>query len=1238
MFYQANAFNQPLNNWDVSSVTDLSYMFNGATAFNGNISEWDTSKVDDMSYMFYNADAFNQDIGGWDVSSVTDMNNMFAYANVFNQNIGGWNTSNVDDMNYMFYSTGAFNQDLNSWDTSKVTNMAGLFRNSVFNSDISGWDTSKVQSFHRTFRDNQVFNQPIGNWNTSSATVMYEMFEQARDFNQDISGWDVSSVTNMYQMFNSDNDFNQDLSSWDVSSVTDMSYMFQLTDVDFNFSSWNVSKVTDMSYMFNLVTLSTENYDSLLNGWASLPTLQSSVIFSGGNSQYSLWSNASRNGTLIGTYSWTITDGGLGNAYPNITSVSLNASSVNNDTTDNLQCFTLLDDLDGDAMNVSVRWYKDGALNQTIDYNNTYADNTFFNSTLLTGNTTINETWMCSLRAYDGSDYSSWVNSSNLTIIDLLSPNSSITSPSNNTITSEDQINFTINVSDNVELKNATLYITNTSNARNTWIDFDGENDYVDLGNPSSFVMDNMTISMWINPEDCLRYRGLIYFVETQTHDYLSLRCDGQDIKLVIEDDDSVKVNLLTPIIQNNTWTHILFTQNGTGWTYYNNGVGTEVTGTNSNYSTSHLNLVFTRFGYSYWDLKFFNGSMDEVRIYNRTLNTTEISEIYNAGLKRNANLPSDGLVAWYDFENSDGNATRLVDESGNGNNGTVMNGATFTNDYTSVFSFAVSTVSSIVSVSKTLVEGIYSWFIRAFDWNGNEYNSDNQTLVIDQTNPAIEFNPSNPTNNSGRSDSFVVNVSINESYLANVTLWFDGTETTFNTNNGNLSEVENGYWIFTYNQTGLVIGTSYFYNVTAVDNASNSNTTETRLIKGNSAPSYSLISLTPSNVSYSDIDPDTLIEFNVSVYDPDENFNSSVLQIWNSSGDLIVNNTMTNLSVYNLTTNMTSSFTTNSSEQNYTYRIYSIDDIGAIGYSSNFTLQSFWDCEWNITTTGVGFDLGATGGYGSQQTLGNITINNTGDSEYTTNNCSITFARTASGSSWLTGGDYDGDGSVLNFSASYYLKGGFPSSNKGIRYIYDGSEVTSLIVNASESKVLEIKGYYPTTTTTFSEHPYFPVFASINDSVDGDSNKTISMEMIVTPGAYLSTAITSPSTTSQNVYLTPGNTSLRAYIKDVVSGASNANNTAYNISFNWTIPSGIASLISGNTSAEYSDLNDTSEQYLNLTLELTAGNIVSLTQTNYELFVYGYGYENSSGSLALINHTDGVVISDSVNISFLCY
>ncbi|WP_430967357.1 BspA family leucine-rich repeat surface protein [Spongiimicrobium sp. 2-473A-2-J] len=335
MFRTATAFNQDLSAWNVGSVTNMGSMFRSASSFNQDISTWNVSAVTDMSGMFLGAAAFNQAIGSWDVSSVVDMNNMFSAATVFNRDIGAWNTTSVQNMSNMFRSATAFNQNIGNWDVSAVTNMSNMFQlASLFNQDIGAWDVSSVTDMGSMFAVAPNFNQDIGGWNVSNVTRMASMFNNADSFNQDLGSWDVSNVLDMAAMFASC-PFNQDIGSWNVSQVINMSNMFrEAASFDQNIGGWNVSNVTNMSAMFSLavsfdqdlggwdvssvtnmgemflnVTLSLENYDALLNGWNSLASLQSNVVFDGGNSQYCLGEVARQN--IINTYGWTITDGGL---------------------------------------------------------------------------------------------------------------------------------------------------------------------------------------------------------------------------------------------------------------------------------------------------------------------------------------------------------------------------------------------------------------------------------------------------------------------------------------------------------------------------------------------------------------------------------------------------------------------------------------------------------------------------------------------------------------------------------------------------------------------------------------------------------------------------------------------------------------------------------------------------------------------------------------------------------------
>ena len=66
-----------LSSWDVSNVTDMSFMFRDCNCLNPDVSSWDVSNVTDMSSMFYRCKKFNQDISSWNISNVTDMHCMF---------------------------------------------------------------------------------------------------------------------------------------------------------------------------------------------------------------------------------------------------------------------------------------------------------------------------------------------------------------------------------------------------------------------------------------------------------------------------------------------------------------------------------------------------------------------------------------------------------------------------------------------------------------------------------------------------------------------------------------------------------------------------------------------------------------------------------------------------------------------------------------------------------------------------------------------------------------------------------------------------------------------------------------------------------------------------------------------------------------------------------------------------------------------------------------------------------
>ena len=136
---------------------DTNKVYDCSTGSNGAIGDWDVSAITDMTYIFHggastgyphikHSEHFNGDISKWDVSRVTSMKGMFAFARKFNADISKWDVSRVTTFEAMFHTAETFNRDLNPWDVSKATSMVNMFRSAkAFSYTLCGaWASSQA--------------------------------------------------------------------------------------------------------------------------------------------------------------------------------------------------------------------------------------------------------------------------------------------------------------------------------------------------------------------------------------------------------------------------------------------------------------------------------------------------------------------------------------------------------------------------------------------------------------------------------------------------------------------------------------------------------------------------------------------------------------------------------------------------------------------------------------------------------------------------------------------------------------------------------------------------------------------------------------------------------------------------------------------------------------------------------------------------------------------------------------
>ena len=195
-------------------------------------------------------------------------------------------------------------------------------------------------------------------------------------------------------------------------------------------------------------------------------------------------------------------------------------------------------------------------------------------------------------------------------------------------------------------------------------LDFDGTNDYIALtnalGNATTF-----TIAAWVYPRDVAKDYQYIYnecpdpsFTDLR-HQYSIHTADG----IVVYDGgyppSGGMVSAGDALVQN-AWNFVVVTRSGGTVTHYINGSpsGSGTTTSFSGSGSGSLANIGARIYNSTYD-QFYDGLIDDIKIYDSVLTPEQISEEYRNKTR---------LVLHYTFDNDDG--TNVWDASGNGYHG----------------------------------------------------------------------------------------------------------------------------------------------------------------------------------------------------------------------------------------------------------------------------------------------------------------------------------------------------------------------------------------------------------------------------------------------------------------------------------------------------------------------------------------------------------------------------------------
>ena len=174
-------------------------------------------------------------------------------------------------------------------------------------------------------------------------------------------------------------------------------------------------------------------------------------------------------------------------------------------------------------------------------------------------------------------------------------------------------------------LVNSPLWTTGKSSGA---ISFDGNNDAVEI-TTGSFNAGSGTISLWVYAKSFSNYKHFIFGHATQPwSNRVQIYTDSKGaLAIGLGDSSKVKSNIYKLLLNN--WHHIVLTWDNGNYVIYVDGIA-KTNGTYKGLSTWNSYADIGNNGNRPTRIEAFDGIIDEVQIYNRSLTANEVSDVFS--------------------------------------------------------------------------------------------------------------------------------------------------------------------------------------------------------------------------------------------------------------------------------------------------------------------------------------------------------------------------------------------------------------------------------------------------------------------------------------------------------------------------------------------------------------------------------------------------------------------------------